>query len=126
MRILICLIALFCNFISLKLHSNVKRWVPTYDQPSYMRNIFSLRFFLILSLIIGVFSTCGLTELAWYWNIPIYLVGLFVLALIGDVMTDANTQFHMLFILESRPWGFYIGSLTVLSFLLAIYGYNLR
>lgn len=126
MKILICLIALLCNFTSFKLHSNVKRWVLTCDQPSYMRSNFSLRFFLILSLIIGVISTCGLTGLAWYWNIPIYLAGLFALALISDMITDANTKFHMLFVLESKPWGFYIGSLTVLSSLFAIYGYNLR
>ena len=118
MKILICLIALLCNFTSFKLHSNVKRWVLTCDQPSYMRSNFSLRFFLILSLIIGVISTCGLTGLAWYWNIA--------LALISDMITDANTKFHMLFVLESKPWGFYIGSLTVLSSLFAIYGYNLR
>lgn len=126
MKILICLIALLCNFISFKLHSNVKRWVLTCDQPSYMRSNFSLRFFLILSLIIGVISTCGLTGLTWYWNIPIYLVGLFAIALMSDMIMDRNTEFHMLFISENRPWAFYIWSLTILSFILAIYGYNLR
>ena len=126
MKILICLIALLCNFISFKLHSNVKRWVLTCDQPSYMRSNFSLRFFLILSLIIGVISTCGLTGLIWYWNIPIYLVGLFAIALMSDMIMDRNTEFHMLFISENRPWAFYIWSLTILSFILAIYGYNLR
>lgn len=126
MKILICLIALLCNFISFKLHSNVKRWVLTCDQPSYMRSNFSLIFFLILSLIIGVISTCGLTGLTWYWNIPIYLVGLFAIALMSDMIMDRNTEFHMLFISENRPWAFYIWSLTILSFILAIYGYNLR
>ena len=126
MKILICLIALLCNFITLKLHSNVKRWVLTYDQPSYMRSNSSLRFFLILSLVIGIIATCGLTGLTWYWNIPIYLVGLFAIALMSDMIMDRNTEFHMLFILENRPWAFYIWSLTILSFILAIYGYILR
>lgn len=125
MKILICLIALLCNLISFKLHSNVKRWVLTCNQPSYMRSNSSLRFFLVLSSIIGIIATCGLTELAWYWNIPIYLVGLFVITLISDIITDANTKFHMLFLLESKPWAIYIWCLTILSLVLAIYGYNL-
>lgn len=126
MKILICLIALLCNFIALKLHSNVKRWVLSCDQPSYMRSNSSLRFFLVLSLIIGIIATCGLTELAWYWNVPIYLVALFAIALMSDVIMDGNTKFHMLFVLENRPWAFYIWSLSILSFIFAIYGYNLK
>lgn len=56
-----------------------------------------LTFFLFLSLGIGIIATCGLTKLSWYWNIPIYLVGMLILALISDVITEANTRFHMFF-----------------------------
>lgn len=56
-----------------------------------------LTFFLFLSLGIGIIATCGLTELSWYWNIPIYLVGMLILALISDVISEANTRFHMFF-----------------------------
>lgn len=124
MKILICLLALLCNFASLKLHANVKRCVCL-GLPAYMRSNFSLRLFLFLSLGIGIIATCGLTELSWYWNIPIYLVGMFVLVLISDVITETNTRFYMFF-LRNRPWGMYIGGLTILSFVLAIYGYNLE
>lgn len=124
MKILICLLALLCNLISLKLHSNVKSWVA-YGQPTYMRSNSFLRFFIVLSLIIGITATCGLTELSWYWNIPIYLSGMLVLALISDIITEANTNFAF-FMSENRPWGIYIWSLTILSFVLAVYGYNLK
>ena len=93
MKILVCLSALLCNLVSLKLHTNVKRWV-SFGLPVYMRSNFSLRFFLFLSLGIGIIATCGLTELSWYWNIPIYLVGMLILALISDVISEANTRFQ--------------------------------
>ena len=102
MKILICLSALLCNLVSLKLHTNVKRWV-SFGLPVYMRSNFSLRFFLFLSLGIGML----------------------ILALISDVITEANTRFHMFF-LGNKPWGVYIWGLTILSFVLAIYGYNLE
>ena len=124
MKILVCLSALLCNLVSLKLHTNVKRWV-SFGLPVYMRSNFSLRFFLFLSLGIGIIATCGLTKLSWYWNIPIYLVGMLILALISDVITEANTRFHMFF-LGNKPWGVYIWGLTILSFVLANYGYNLE
>lgn len=60
------------------------------------------------------------------WNIPIYLAGMFVLALISDMITEGNTRFHMLFILGNRPWGVYIWGLMILSLILAIYGYSLE
>lgn len=44
MKILVCLSALLCNLVSLKLHTNVKRWV-SFGLPVYMRSNFSLRFF---------------------------------------------------------------------------------
>ena len=47
MKILICLLALLCNFASLKLHANVKRCV-CFGLPAYMRSNFSLRLFLFL------------------------------------------------------------------------------
>ena len=125
MRILICLSALLCNLISLKLHTNVKRWV-SYNRPAYMRSNPSLMSFIVLSLGIGIIATCGLTTLSWYWNIPIYLAGMFVLALISDMITEGNTRFHMLFILGNRPWGVYIWGLMILSLILAIYGYSLE
>lgn len=120
MKLLICLSALLCNFASLKLHTNVKRWV-CFGQPAYMRSNFSLSLFLVFSLGIGIIATCGLTELSWYWNIPIYLVGMIVLALISDVITEANMRFSAFF-LRNRPWGIYIWGLTILSLVLAISG----
>lgn len=125
MKISICLLALFCNFITLKLHSNIRNWVMSHNQPSYMRSNLTLRFFLILSLTIGVIATCGLTKLSWYWNIPIYLVGLLLVTLVSDMVTEQNTKFHMFFILDNKPWAIYIWSLTIVSFILAVCGYNL-
>ena len=124
MKIAICVIALLCNIISLKLHSNIKKWV-SHNLPFYMRTNFSLRFFILLSLMIGVVATCGLTTLSWYWNIPIYLVGLFIISLISDIITDQNTKFHLFFIMGNKPWSVYIWTLTMLSSILAIYGYFL-
>lgn len=96
MKILICLLALLCNLMSLKLHSNIKSWVA-YGLPSYMRSNFSLRFFFVLSFIIGVVTTCGLTGFSWYWNIPLYLGGALFIGLVSDIITEQNTRFHMFF-----------------------------
>lgn len=126
MNILVCILSLFCNWISLKLHNSVKRWVLVYEQPQYMRSVLSLRLFMILSLISGVIATCGLTGLSWYWNIPIYLVLSFTVAFIVGWLTQYNAKLHMILVLEYRPWGIYIWSLTILSFILAIWGYNLQ
>lgn len=125
MKILICLLALLCNLMSLKLHSNIKSWVA-YGVPSYMKSNFSLRFFFILSFAIGLVATCGLTGLSWYWNVPIYLVGALLVGLLSDMITEQNTRFHMFFILKNRPWATYVWGLTILSLILALYGYNLR
>lgn len=124
MKILICLLALLCNLMSLKLHSNIKSWVA-YGLPSYMRSNFSLRFFFVLSFIIGVVATCGLTGFSWYWNIPLYLGGALFIGLVSDIITEQNTRFHMFFVLKNRPWSIYIWTLTLLSLILAFYGYNL-
>lgn len=124
MKILICLLALLCNLMSLKLHSNIKSWVA-YGLPSYMRSNFSLRFFFILSLIIGGVATCGLTGFSWYWNVPIYFVGTLFVALVSDMITEQCIRFHTFFVLRNRPWSIYVWTLTILSLILALYGYSL-
>lgn len=124
MKFLIYILALLCNLISLILHSNIKSWVA-FGQPSYMRNNFSLGLFFILSFIIGVVITCGLTGFSWYWNVLIYSVGALLICLASDMITEQNTKFHMYFMLENRPWSIYVWTLTVISFILALYGYNL-
>jgi hypothetical protein len=124
MKILICSIALICNLIALNLHSNIKTWAP-HSNHLFIRTNFSLRFFIVLSLIIGVIATSDLTALTWYWNIPIYLIGLFIGTLVCDMITGNSTKFHMFLSVENRACSVCIWSLTVLSFILAIYGYNL-